>query len=151
MSSRFYPPAQVTTRTLSYLLACIALCHGTASAALAQASQQGSNPANPRTFRATQVLERRPQGERARVRFEWDQVSGAREYVLIGRWTQAPSWTIQSREFRVSRRTASSWTPRTVTYDLALPPGNHSWRVMSVLAANRIDSTTATALSFEVK
>ena len=152
MSSRFYPPAQVTTRTFRYIFACAALCHLSAGAAFAQPTQQGINPPNnPRALRATQVLERRPQGERARVRFEWDQVSGARAYVLIGRWTQPPSWTIQSREFRVSRQNASSWTGKTVTYDLALPPGNHSWRVMTLGTRNGVDSTSAAALSFEVK
>jgi hypothetical protein len=85
---------------------------------------------------AVQVLEYRPTGADARVRFEWDQVSGAREYRLVGRWTGTVSWAVRTREYVVNARNATTWTSQGVTFEVPLPLGNHSWRLAAVFAPN---------------
>ena len=87
-------------------------------------------------LRAVQLLEYRPTGADARVRFEWDQVRHAREYRLEGRWTGTVSWAVKTREYAVTSRNATSWTSQRVTFEVPLPLGNHSWRLVAVFAPN---------------
>jgi hypothetical protein len=99
-----------------------------------------------------QLLEYRPTGSDARVRFEWDQVSGAREYRLVGRWTGMVSWVVRTREYLVTARNATSWTPQRVTFEVPLPLGNHSWRLVGVFGPNDFRTVgDSTPLSFAVK
>jgi len=103
-------------------------------------------------LRAVQLLEYRPTGSDARVRFEWDQVSGAREYRLLGRWTGTVSWVVKTREYEVTARNATSWTPQRVTYEVLLPLGNHSWRLVGVFGPNDVRVIgDSTPVSFAVK
>jgi hypothetical protein len=103
-------------------------------------------------LRAAQLLEYRPVGADARVRFEWDQVPGAREYRLVGRWTGAVSWTVRTREYRVTSRTATRWTSQGVSLEVQLPQGNHSWRLIAVFGPNDLRIVgDSTPLSFAVK
>lgn len=102
-------------------------------------------------LQAVQVLEYSA-GASARVRFEWAQVPGAREYRLIGRWTSPVSWAVQTREYSVTSRSATTWTPERVTLEVPLPQGNHSWRLVAVLGAHDLRSVgDSTPLSFTVK
>lgn len=103
-------------------------------------------------LKAVQLLEYRPPGVDARVRFEWAPVAGAREYRLVGRWTGAVSWAVHSREYAVTSRTATSWTPERVTLEVPLPIGNHSWQLVAVFGpADERLVGDATPLSFAVK
>jgi len=103
-------------------------------------------------LRAVQVLEQRPAGVAPRVRFEWEQVRGAREYVLVGRWTGIVAWTVQTREIRVTSRSASSWTPSRATLELPLPEGSHSWKLLAVLGPNdKREVGEPSLLSFTVR
>ena len=107
---------------------------------------------NPRTLRATQLLESRAPGIAARVRFAWDQVAGAHEYVLIGRWTVFPSWTLHARTYHVTRDNATSWNAQRVTFDIALPEGSHSWQVVALFGPKNLgDYARPTTLSFDVR
>jgi hypothetical protein len=135
-------------------------CAGVALAASSVRAAQGRGSAtSPGTvarhehpLRAVQLLEYRPTGSDARVRFEWDQVSGAREYRLVGRWTGTVSWVVRRREYSVTARTATSWSPQRVTYEVVLPLGNHSWRLVGLFGPNdaRIVGDS-TPLSFAVR
>ncbi len=87
-------------------------------------------------FRASGVLERRAPGAPPRVRFEWTHRSGAVEYLLIGSWTRIDTWTIERREFRVTPRTATTWNPERITFEVPLPPGDHSWKLAPVRQPN---------------
>lgn len=103
-------------------------------------------------LRAVQVLEQRPIGVSPRVRFEWDQVRGAREYLLKGRWTGTVSWTIKQGEFRVTPRNATSWTPSRVVFETRLPEGSHSWKLLALFAGNDVrEPGEPSLLSFAVK
>ena len=136
-----------------------------ALAALALAGQPPARGAEPQRLtrangvvvrgphlRAVQVLEQRPIGVAPRVRFEWEQLRGAREYVLQGRWTGAVSWTVQRGEFRVTPRSATRWTPSRVVFETRLPEGSHSWKLLALLAPNDIREVgEPSLLSFAVK
>jgi hypothetical protein len=103
-------------------------------------------------LRAVQLLEYRPSGSDARVRFEWMQVPGAREYRLTGRWTGTVSWAVKTREYRVNARSATTWTSQRVTLEVPLPQGNHSWRLFAVYGPNEARMVgDSTPLSFAVK
>lgn len=107
---------------------------GGVSASESRGAQQSAARRNPHELRATELLERHAPGTPSHVRFEWDQVSGAREYLLSGRWTSPPSWAVQTREYRVTARNAASWTARNVAFETALPEGNHSWGLVALFA-----------------
>ena len=112
----------------------------------------GSVPRRGHPLKAVQLLEYRPTGADARVRFEWDQVSGAREYRLVGRWTGTVSWAVKTREYTVSARSATTWTSQRVTFEVPLPLGNHSWRRVAVFAPNDLRVVgDSTPVSFAVK
>ena len=53
---------------------------------------------NPSYLRAAELLRPANDGATPRVRFEWEQVAGARRYVLRGRWTDGQSWAVRSAE-----------------------------------------------------
>lgn len=142
----------------------VMLCVGALVLPTAHAQQRGDSVPGRRTtsagtvarrghpLKAVQVLEYRPTGADARVRFEWDQLSGAREYRLVGRWTGTVSWAVKSREHAVTARNATSWTPQRVTFEVPLPLGNHSWRLIAVFGPNdwRLVGDS-TPVSFAVK
>ena len=134
-------------------------CSGVALAASSVRAQGRSSVTSPGTvsrhehpLRAVQLLEYRPSGSDVRVRFEWDQVSGAREYRLMGRWTGTVSWVVKTRDYTVTPRNATSWTPQRVTYEVLLPLGNHSWRLAGVFGPNDVRVLgDSTPVSFAVK
>ena len=144
----------------------VAWCAGVALAvSAARAQQRGDSAVGRRTttsggtvvrrghpLKAVQLLEYRPAGVDARVRFEWDQVSGAREYRLVGRWTGTVSWAVKTREYAVTARNATSWTSQRVTFEVPLPLGNHSWRLLAGFGPNDFRTVgDSTPLSFAVK
>jgi hypothetical protein len=107
---------------------------------------------NPRQLRAMQLLDRRKAGVPPRVRFEWDPVAGARSYVLTGRWTSPPSWTIQSAEYRVTAQNANAWESHRVAFEIWLPDGTHSWSVVALLSPHEHgDFDHPTSVSFDVR
>jgi len=117
----------------------------------AEASSWGATT-NPRQLRAMQLLDRRKAGVAPRIRFEWDPVVGARGYVLAGRWTSPPSWTIQSEEHRVTPQNAAVWESRRVAFEVSLPEGTHSWSVVALFGPHEHgDFDHPTAVSFDVR
>jgi hypothetical protein len=108
---------------------------------------------NPRRLAAVQLLTNRQPGAAPRVRFEWDQVAGTREYLLTGRWTKPPSWAVQSGEYRVTRRIATSWDAQYVQFDLWLPEGHHSWRIVALFGprGDAGDFANPTLVSFDIR
>lgn len=141
---------------------CAAVALGVSSA---RAQQRGDSAVGRRTttsagsvvrrghpLKAVQLLEYRPTDADARVRFEWDQVSGARAYRLVGRWTGTVSWVVRTREHVVTAQNATSWTPQRVTFEVPLPLGNHSWRLVAVFGHNELRAVgDSTPLAFAVK
>jgi len=107
---------------------------------------------NPQRLRASEILERRQPGAARKVRFEWDHVPSAREYVLTGQWANAVSWAIHSREYRVTPRNATKWDGRRVAFDASIPEGNHSWKLVAIFGPRDAgDFENPTALSFDVR
>jgi hypothetical protein len=107
---------------------------------------------NPRYLHAMELLARQPAGAQPLIRFEWEQVTGAHEYVLTGRWTEVPSWTMHAGEFRVTPRNAATWNARHVLFEVPLPEGSHSWRVVAVIGPHdEADFENPTLLSFDVR
>ena len=139
---------------------CVALVIASASIAAFDANAQASGAVsrgeaqerNPRRLDAVQLLEQRQSNNAARVRFEWDHVPGATQYVLIGKWTTPQSWTVRSAEYRVTRKDAKRWDDEAVLYDVVLPSGNHSWQVVALFrSAASGDFGHPTLKSFEIK
>lgn len=113
-------------------------------------SARGSS--NPKRLTAVQLLEPTRPGLAPHVRFEWDQVPDARAYLLYGRWANAESWTMQSREFRVTPRSATRWETTRVAFDVALPQGSHSWNLVALVGTGETGNFGApTPLSFELR
>jgi hypothetical protein len=107
---------------------------------------------NPQRLRAVQVLDQRASGAMPRVRFEWDPVRGATRYVLAGQWTTPTSWAVRSREYQVTRRSATGWRSERVWFEVSLPVGAHSWRVTALFGPNDIgDFQNPAQLSFELR
>ena len=107
---------------------------------------------NPRHLSAVQLLEPTRPGHVPHVRFEWDQVPNASGYLLFGSWANADSWTIQSREFRVTPHSATEWDSSSVAFDAALPEGSHSWNVVALFGTDSaVDRRSPTLLSFELR
>jgi len=99
-----------------------------------------------------QLLDRRKAGVAPRVRFEWEPVSGARGYMLTGRWTSPPSWAIQSEEHRVTPQNATVWESRRVAFEVSLPEGMHSWSIVALFGPHEHgDFDHPTAVSFDVR
>ncbi|MGE0552099.1 MAG: hypothetical protein AB7R55_01590 [Gemmatimonadales bacterium] len=108
-------------------------------------------PGNP-VFRAIVILERRPPGAPPRVRFEWSQRAGAVEYRLLGSWTGPGSWTVRRAEYRITRRNATSWDEHQVTFEVALAPGSHSWRLIPWRSVDQLEPAGEVAhLGFDLK
>ena len=106
----------------------------------------------PLAFHAVQVLERDRPGLAPHVQFTWEPVAGAHEYLLIGHWATALSWTIQSREFHVTPRSATTWGPHRVSFDAALPQGSHSWSVAALFDSSDSGAlATATPITFDLR
>jgi hypothetical protein len=107
---------------------------------------------NPSAFRATQLLDLRRPGVAPRIRFEWEQVAGTPEYVLTGRWTDAQSWALRSREYRVTPRSATRWDGDRVAFDVSLPEGTHSWQLVAVFGPRDDgDFARPSHVSFEIR
>lgn len=107
---------------------------------------------NPQRLRAVQLLDQRAPGTAPRVRFEWDQVRGAMQYVLTGQWTTQTSWAVRSREYRVTRRSATGWRSERVWFEVSLPVGAHSWRVIAIFGPNDAgDFANPAQLSFQLR
>jgi hypothetical protein len=116
------------------------------------AASQATAMRNPSFLRAVELLTRSIVGVAPRIRFEWEQVPGCTTYLLVGKWTGAQSWALQSREYRVTARNASTWKSDQVTFDVSLPEGSHSWKVVSVFGPGDAgDFTAPTQLSFDVR
>ena len=107
---------------------------------------------NPARLSAVQLLDQQALGVAPRVRFQWDQVPGAVAYVLVGQWTTPTTWTVQSREYRVTSRSATRWKGEQVWFDVSLPVGAHSWRVIAIFGPNDAgDFEHPAQLSFELR
>ena len=125
---------------------------GDTSRARRTATSSGSLARRSPPLRVVQLLEYRPAGADARVRFEWDQVSGAREYRLVGRWTGTMSWIVKTREYAVTTRSATIWTSQRVTFEVPIPLGNHSWRLLAAFGPNDLRMLgDSTPVSFAIK
>lgn len=152
-------PTRTTTATLvmSWQLATGATPQFAQRAAAQEQRQQQSRASdirarNPSSLTAVQLLARGWSAHEEPVRFQWTRVDGARAYVLMGRWTQPPSWTIQSRTYRVGPTNATSWTHDHVTFELLLPPGSHSWTVTALFGTQLVgDTATATTFAFDIR
>ncbi|MFN0181479.1 MAG: hypothetical protein ACKVZ0_21935 [Gemmatimonadales bacterium] len=108
-------------------------------------------PRNPTALNASEVLTRRGPGIAPRVRFEWDPVPGVAEYRLEGAWTEPRTWTFRTLGFRVTRQTAQEWNGQRIAVEVTLPPGAHSWKVVSLYGPNAIgDFTRPTQVSFDL-
>jgi len=109
---------------------------------------------NPRELKAAELLAQRRPGVPPRVRFEWDQVAGAHEYLLRGQWTTPTSWTVKSTDYHVTPTTATSWggAGQRVQFDVTLPEGHHSWTVVALFGTSRAgDFGSPTAVTFELR
>jgi hypothetical protein len=113
--------------------------------------QQGV-PRNPQRLEAVQLASSRAVKQQPRVRFVWDRVNGATEYVLIGKWTSSPAWTVHTVEYRVTPRLATDWGTEKIVFDVAVPSGSHSWEVVAVFGAiESADFQRPTVKSFEIR
>lgn len=138
--------------TLTGALCAAANSSGAQAASLRAGSRSDALVRNPAHFEAVQLLDQHPLANAFRVRFEWDQVSGATQYVLSGRWTTPPSWTMHSTEFRVTRGAAKEWGDERVSFDVTLPRGNHTWELVAVFRSiDSGDFEHPTLKSFEIK
>jgi hypothetical protein len=107
---------------------------------------------NPKFLRAAELLERRAPGEAPRVRFEWEHVAGAKEYLLRGNWAAGVDWTLRAAEYRVTPATATAWSGGTVTFEISLPAGDHSWSVVAVKESQVVaDFARPTRLTFKLE
>ena len=132
---------------IAFLLASVSAQGDAQAAAHAEAALR-----NPRKLDAVQLLDQRTPNNSIRVRFEWDPVPGATEYILSGKWTSSRAWTIHSEEYRVNPKVAALWNDDKVSFETSLPPGNHSWQLVAVfrsLASG--DWEHPTLKSFEIK
>jgi len=109
---------------------------GSVGAQQPKGSARPTSPKNPAALQATQRLEVRRPGVAPKVRFSWERVAGAEEYVLTGRWTDARSWTLRSQEFRITPNNATRWGDDSVAFDVALAEGSYSWQLVAVFGAN---------------
>jgi hypothetical protein len=143
----------IARRCIAIVIASVSVAAFDANAqALRAVSRAESQERNPRHLDAVQLLEQRTSSNAVRVRFEWDHVPGATQYVLTGKWTTPPSWTVRTTEFRVTPKDAKRWDDETVLYDVVLPAGNHSWQVVAVFRSiTSGDFGHPTLKSFEIK
>lgn len=142
-----------TWRRIAIVLASLSLAASLADAqALRTASRTELEQRNPRHLDAVQLLEQKPSNNALRVRFEWDRVPGATQYVLSGKWTSPPSWAVHTGEFHVTAASAKQWDDEKVLFDAVLPPGTHSWQVVAVFQSiTSGDFGHPTIKAFEIK
>jgi hypothetical protein len=134
------------------LAACAASSSSSAQAAFRAPARSEIVERNPKRLDAVQLLVQPVSNNSQRVRFEWDQVPGATQYVLSGKWTSVPSWTIHSGEYRVTQKVATSWDDEKVRFEVTLPAGNHSWEVVALFrSVSSGDFEHPTLRSFEIK
>ena len=140
-------------RTIPLALAC-ALCTAVPVQAQTRAEtppRESSSLRNPAFLRASEPLARREPADQRVIRLEWEQVH-ATEYVLQGQWVEPDSWATHRRELSVTHSTASQWDERTVTVELPVEPGAHSWIVVAVFAGRGPgDFVRPTRATFEVR
>ena len=123
-----------------------------AQATPAAASRAAAAERNPRRLEVVQLLDQRAPGNLPRVRFQWDQVPGATQYILSGKWTTPPSWTIHSGEYRVTQKIAAEWNDEKVSFEASLPAGSHSWQLVAMTrSATSGDFEHPALKSFEIK
>ncbi|HEY2162674.1 MAG TPA: hypothetical protein VGH04_01730 [Gemmatimonadaceae bacterium] len=109
---------------------------------------------NPRELKAVEILAQRRPGVPPRVRFEWDQVAGAHEYLLRGHWTTPTSWSVRASDYHVTPKTATTWggAGQNVEFDVTLPEGHHSWTVVALFGTSGVgDFASPTAVTFELR
>jgi hypothetical protein len=107
---------------------------------------------NPQRLHAVELLDEQALGVAPRVRFQWERVPGAVAYVLVGRWTTPTSWAVRSREYRVTPRSATKWKGGEVWFEVSLPVGDHSWRVVAIHGPNdEGDFGNPTQVSFKLR
>ena len=139
----------------AFLLAAICAVSGGAQTRSVAGGMRVAMPAvvrNPPRLGAVQLLDQQALGVAPRVRFQWDQVPGAVAYVLVGQWTTPTSWTVRSREYRVTPRSATRWKREQVSFEVSLPLGAHSWRVIAIFGPNDAgDFEHPAQLSFELR
>lgn len=141
-----------TALRIAIVMASVSIVDTSLSAQELHASFSHSPERNPRRLDAAPLLGLSTSNTSRRVRFEWDQVPGATEYVLNGKWTTPRSWTVHKTEFHVTRRVARQWDDRRVILDATLPPGNHSWGVVTVFRSGVSgDIEHATMKSFVIR
>ena len=132
----------MTTRVLAWV----------ACGCLTLTAVQHPTDRNPSYLRAAELLRRTDGGDAPRVRFEWEQVPGARRYVLGGRWTDGQSWAVRSVEYGVTASNATSWERDRVTFDVSLTPGAHSWTIVALFGPEeRGDFASPAHLSFTIR
>lgn len=138
---------------LAKLTAVVLLSAGSATALCGQAPRSADGAErNPRRLDAVQLLDQRVPGNSVRVRFEWDHVPGVTQYILSGKWTTPPSWTIHAGEYRVTQKIAADWNDEKVSFEVRLPAGNHSWQLVAVgRSATSGDFEHPTLKSFEIR
>jgi len=130
----------------------IAAAPAFAQSASGTAARVNATEKNPRRLEVVQLLDQRASGNLPRVRFEWDPVRGATQYILTGKWTTPPSWTIHSGEYRVTQKVASEWNDEKVSFEITLPAGSHSWQLIALSrSAASGDFEHPTLKSFEIK
>ena len=109
---------------------------------------------NPHALKAVELLTQRRPGVPPRVRFEWDHVAGASEYLLRGHWTTPTSWSVQTTDYHVTPKTATAWggAGQHVEFDVTLPEGHHSWAVVALFGSGSVgDFASPTAVTFELR
>jgi hypothetical protein len=109
---------------------------------------------NPHELKAVELLAQRRPGVPPRVRFDWDQVAGANEYLLRGHWTTPTSWSVHTTDYRVTPKTATTWggAGQHVQFDVTLPEGHHSWTVVALFGSGGVgDFGRPTAVTFELR
>jgi hypothetical protein len=122
------------------------------SAAPSERGAGGRSARNPAVLHATQLLEPRVPGAPPRVRFEWAPVPGSPAYLLSGSWLDPQSWALRSLEYRVTPRTATQWGDARVTFDLSLPEGTHSWKLVALFGRRDDgDYASPTHVSFDLR
>lgn len=144
--------------TLVYFaLAIVATSSFNAQLSLAQAPPSDSAISviairNPSFLHATEVPAHGSRGAGHHIRFAWEQVPASISYVLAGQWTDNQSWAVRSFEYRITDRNATSWTRERVTFDVSLPEGSHSWKLVAIFGpGDEGDFENPAHMSFNIR
>ena len=142
----------IARHRVAIAIASVSIAASVANGQAVNGSRAETRERNPQRLDAVQLLEQRTSSNALRVRFEWDNVPGATQYVLMGKWTTPPSWTVRASEFRVTPQLAKQWDDEKVLFEVLLPAGNHSWQVVAVFRSiTSSDFGHPTLKSFEIK